>query len=101
VGFIRDDFKGTGRTGDKGTREQGDRDRGLHFVEVFETAGAEEHEGKEHEVVRGVDDGAGGEGAGGEANPAEDKADKDEKEKGAEGPGGLETVHEREWEAGN
>ena len=33
----------------------------LHLVEVFEAAGAQEHEREEHEVVAGVNEGAGGE----------------------------------------
>ena len=46
------------------------RDRGravasllfLHFVEVLEAAGIDEHDGEEEEVVGGVDDDAGGQG---------------------------------------
>jgi len=68
---------------------------------VFEAAGAEEHEGEEHEVVAGVDDGAGGQGTCGETDPAEDEADKDQKEEWAERPGGLEAVHQSEREAGD
>jgi hypothetical protein len=44
--------------------------RRSHLVEVFEAAGAQEHEGEEHEVVAGMDHGAGGERAGAEADCA-------------------------------
>ena len=81
--------------------EKGFEGQASHLVEVFEAAGAEEHEREEHEVVAGVDHGAGGERAGAEADPAEDKAHKDQQEKRAEGPGRLEAVHERERQAGD
>ena len=72
----------------------------LHFVEVVEAAGAEEHEGEEQEVVGGVDQDAGGERAGVEADGAEDEADEDQQEKGPEGIAGLRAVHEGERNAG-
>src|SRR6478752_6135902 len=67
---------------------------------MFEAAGAEEHEGEEHEVVEGVDHGAGCEGSSAKADCTEDEADKNEQEKGAEGPTGLRAVHEGEGNAG-
>jgi len=64
-----------------------------HLVKMFEAAGAEEHEGEEHEVVTGVDDGAGGEGSCAETHPAKNDADKDEQQEGAKRPAGLHAVH--------
>ena len=71
-----------------------------HFVEVLEAVGAEEHERKKEEVVRGVDEDAGSERAGGQAGPAEDQADTDQQQKWTERPGGLFGVHQGEGNAG-
>jgi hypothetical protein len=72
----------------------------LHFVEVLEAAGAHQHEGKEDEVVGGVNEGAGGEGAGGEAGEAEDEADAVEERERSEGVGDLFGMHGGEGKAG-
>src|SRR5580700_7635661 len=71
----------------------------LHFVEVLEAAGADEHEEKKDEVVGGVDEGAGGEGAGGEAGEAEYEADAVEEKERAERVCNLVGVHGGEGKA--
>ena len=47
----------------------------LHFVEVLEAAGRDDHDGEEEEVVGGVDNDAGGQGAGLEADSTQHQTD--------------------------
>jgi len=67
---------------------------------VLESAGAEEHERKEHEVVAGVDDHAGGQRTSAKAGPAEHQADTKEQDERAERVAGLRSVHAGEGKAG-
>jgi len=71
----------------------------LHLVEVFEAASADEHQGKQGEVVAGVDQGAGGERPCAEAYPAEHEAYADQQRKRPGRPTRLLAVHQGEWQA--
>src|ERR1700733_12527703 len=68
----------------------------LHFVEVFESAGAQKHEGEKQKVVAGVDQDAGSEGSRDESRSTQHEADADQEQEGADGVAGLIGMHKGE-----